>query len=240
MAVKRRSFDVLCLAVYRPANAILWDESSSRFELQRGLIGDQWRMGDDRQTQMAQAPDVDGAASSSEGVAGIHEIAGSIKWFDISKGYGFIKPDDARFGDVMLHVTCLRRDGFQTALEGARVVCEVKRGERGYQAFSVLSMDNATATNPAALEARTHQNVSPTSGLERVIVKWFNRTKGFGFLTRGEGTPDIFIHMETLRRFGLTELRPGQVVIARFGEGDKGLMAAEIYPDIGIQPPASH
>ncbi|MEL6922118.1 MAG: cold-shock protein [Pseudomonadota bacterium] len=172
--------------------------------------------------------------------AELTEVAGVIKWFDVGKGYGFILPDDTRFGDVMLHVTCLRRDGFQTALEGSRIVCEIKRGERGYQAFRVISMDTTTAVNPAETEQKTHVTITPSSGLERVIVKWFNRTKGFGFLTRGEGTEDIFIHMETLRRFGLTELRPGQVVIVRFGNGEKGLMAAEVYPDIGMQPPSSH
>jgi len=168
------------------------------------------------------------------------EISGAIKWFDVAKGFGFIVPDEADLGDVMLHVTCLRRDGYQTALEGARIVCQARQGERGLQAFHVISMDNSTAVHPGESEQKTHVQVTPTSGLERVIVKWFNRTKGFGFVTRGEGTEDIFVHMETLRRFGLTELRAGQAVIVRFGQGEKGLMAAEIYPDLGTQLPSSH
>ncbi len=178
---------------------------------------------------------VDDAGDSAEVV----EVSGAIKWFDVAKGYGFVLPDDAEssLGDVLLHVTCLRRDGFQTALEGARVVCLAKKGERGLQAFRIVSMDNSTAGHPSEMAPqRTHVTVSPESGLERALVKWFNRTKGFGFLTRGEGTEDIFIHMETLRHYGLTELRPGQVVLVRFGRGEKGLMAAEIHPDIGTLP----
>ncbi|PRD41981.1 cold-shock protein [Phyllobacterium phragmitis] len=180
-------------------------------------------------------------SASSEEIVELIEVSGSIKWFDVAKGYGFIVPDQPGLSDILLHVTSLRRDGFQTALEGARVVCEVKHGERGLQCFRVVSMDSSTAVHPAQMPPqRTHVNVTPSSGLERVIVKWFNRTKGFGFLTRGEGTEDIFIHMETLRRFGLTELRPGQVVLVRYGNGEKGLMAAEVHPDIGTQFPASH
>lgn len=166
------------------------------------------------------------------------EITGVIKWFDVAKGFGFIVPDNG-MQDVLLHVTCLRRDGYQTVLEGTRVVALIQRRERGYQAFRILSMDQSTAVHPSQMPpVKTHVQVTPTSGLERVLVKWFNRTKGFGFLTRGEGTEDIFIHMETLRRYGLTELRPGQVVLVRFGKGSKGLMAAEIYPDLGTLPSA--
>lgn len=168
------------------------------------------------------------------------EITGVIKWFDVAKGFGFIVPDNG-WADVLLHVTCLRRDGYQTILEGTRVVALVQRRERGYQAFRILSMDMSTAIHPSQMPpVRTHVQVTPSSGLERAIVKWFNRTKGFGFLTRGDGTEDIFVHMETLRRYGITELRPGQSVLVRFGDGEKGLMAAEIHPDIVNPGSRSH
>jgi cold shock protein len=168
------------------------------------------------------------------------ELAGVIKWFDVSKGYGFIVPDNG-MADVLLHVTCLRSGGFQTAHEGARIVCEVLQRPRGLQAFRVLSVDESTAVHPATMPPpRTHVSVTPTSGLERAQVKWFNRLRGFGFLTRGEGTEDIFVHMETLRRYGLTELRPGQFVLVRYGPGEKGMMAAEVRPESGPLGPASH
>src|SRR6187402_1014861 len=168
------------------------------------------------------------------------ELSGVIKWFDVSKGFGFIIPDNG-MPDILLHVTCLRRDGYQTAYEGARVICEVLERSKGLQAFRIVSMDESTAVHPAQMPPpRTHVTVTPTSGLERAQVKWFNRLRGFGFVTCGEGTPDIFVHMETLRRFGMTELRPGQYVLVRFGPGSKGMMAAEIQPESGAPGLSSH
>jgi CspA family cold shock protein len=189
-------------------------------------------------TNVQSAPDALGDLLHEPG-ATVIEVTGVIKWFDVSKGYGFIVPDSG-MADVLLHVTCLRRDGYQTAYEGARVICEALARPKGMQAFRIISMDESTAIHPAQQPApRLHVTVAPTSGLERAIVKWFNRLRGFGFLTRGEGTPDIFVHMEVLRRYGITELRPGQSVLVRFGPGPKGMMATEVRPD-GPHGLASH
>ncbi|ABY31396.1 cold-shock protein [Methylobacterium sp. Leaf119] len=177
--------------------------------------------------------------TEEERPAELLEVAGRIKWFDVSKGFGFIVPDDGS-ADVLLHITCLRRDGHQAASEGARIVVEAVQRARGWQAFRVISLDQSTALHPSELPmARTHEVVTPTSGLERAVVKWFNRLRGFGFLSRGDDTPDIFVHMETLRRYGIAELKPGEEVMVRYGDGSKGAMAAEVRLVDGALP-ASH
>ncbi len=165
----------------------------------------------------------------------IVELGGRVKWFDVTKGYGFIAQDGGG-ADVLLHITTLRRDGFSTAVEGARVVCEATVRSKGLQVFRILSMDESTAVHPAQVPARTHVQVTPTGGFEIVVVKWFNRVRGFGFVSRGDGTDDIFIHMETLRRYGIAELKPGESLLVRFGDGPKGLMAAEVRPLDAVLP----
>jgi len=174
---------------------------------------------------------LDGPASNASEIP--VEIAGFVKWFDVSKGYGFVVPEEGG-QDILLHVTILKRDGFNTIAEGARIVLEAIEKSRGRQAVRVLSIDTSAGRHPSEMPmARTNVSVAPTSGLERMVVKWFNRLRGFGFVSKGEGAPDIFVHMETLRRYGLVELIPGQTVLVRYGPGPKGLMAAEIRLEDG-------
>ncbi|ADM09740.1 cold shock protein [Parvularcula bermudensis HTCC2503] len=157
------------------------------------------------------------------------EIRGFVKWFDQTKGYGFIT-DEAGGRDVLIHSSCLKQSGRATAPEGAIVTCEAIESEKGLQATRIINLEISelnTITRPPATRMPL---VEVAGDFEDVTVKWFSRAKGYGFLTATNANEDIFVHMEVVRAAGLSELQPGQRLRASYGRGTKGLLAAAIEP----------
>lgn len=169
------------------------------------------------------------AQAESGGVT--QRVTGRVKWFDAAKGYGFVVDTEAQPGskaDVLLHISVLRRSGHHDAPEGARIVLDATVGPRGRQALAIVELDlqdrETMARPPASITA-----IDP-SELEPVIVKWFNRSKGYGFVNRVGEAQDIFLHAETVRRAGLDHLEPGTALRARIVEGPKGVVAQDVVP----------
>ena len=145
-------------------------------------------------------------------------LIGRVKWFDSVKGYGFVVPESAEGlvinQDVMMHVSCLRAYGENSADEGARIVCDIVERERGWQVLNVIEMDRPkTSIMREQGEAVVY---------ERVVVKWFNAAQGFGFVNRvGDGS-DIFIHISVMRKAGIDMLDTGMEIDVVTGRGQKG------------------
>ncbi len=186
------------------------------------------------------------AVTNISDASGAERVEGRVKWYDAGKGYGFVAAEDGG-GDVLLHANCLRRSGLTHAPDGARIVLDAVRGDRGRQALVVHVLETPEAAAPPQPVAP----VKPTQVLERLRsdgswlaarVKWFDRAKGFGFANIFGDAADVFVHMETVRAAGMPDLAPGEAVALKIVDGPRGKMASEIsaWEAIAVAEAARH
>lgn len=160
---------------------------------------------------------------------GVHELRGRVKWFDPTKGFGFIVSDGS-LTDVLLHANVLRNFGQSSVADGAGIVVRVQKTLRGIQAVEVVHIDppEGIAFTVGDEAEQISAEALQALALEPARVKWFDKGKGFGFANvfgRGE---DVFVHVEVLRQSGYADLAAGEAVALRIVEGKRGRMAVQV------------
>jgi CspA family cold shock protein len=159
----------------------------------------------------------------------LRRVQGQVKWFDPTKGFGFVI---AELGgpDILLHANVLRNFGQGSVVDGSRIDLMVQDTQRGLQAVEVISITPPHAD--AALPLRDMSDFTPEDIAKRPIeparVKWFDKAKGFGFANVFGSSDDVFIHIEVLRRSGLSDLQSGEAIGLRLVDGERGRMAIDI------------
>jgi cold shock protein len=155
-------------------------------------------------------------------------VGAVVKWFKPERGFGFVELKDGS-GDAFLLASVLGRIGVEAVQPGETLEVRVAPGQRGPQVSEVLSVDSSTATparpRPGGFRPEAPQGPSVQ---ESGTVKWYNPTKGFGFIVRDGGGKDVFVHASALQRAGLMDLAEGQRVVVDIAEGRKGPEAVGI------------
>jgi CspA family cold shock protein len=150
-------------------------------------------------------------------------VAATVKWFNRSKGFGFVTAADGS-GDVFLPAAILALCGHDEVDEGATVICDVVAGPKGRAVAGIHEIDLTTATPRPPRRGNgggDHPASGPTETMDGV-VKWFDLVRGFGFISPYDGSRDVFVHASALRRSGVENLTTGQTVQMEVQQARRG------------------
>ncbi|MCV6824189.1 MULTISPECIES: cold-shock protein [Halocynthiibacter] len=158
-------------------------------------------------------------------------VLGQVKWFDPVKGFGFVIPPEGG-PDILLHANVLRNFGQGSVAEGSGIEIRVQESTRGLQAVEVLQISPPTPAKPDEEPSNDFAPFGDDSHVPLVParVKWFDKTKGFGFANTFGSAEDVFVHVEVLRLAGLADLQPGEAIAMRVVDGKRGRMASSVTP----------
>jgi CspA family cold shock protein len=159
---------------------------------------------------------------------------GKVKWFNATKGYGFVTLDDG--GDAFCHASALQAAGHAEVPQGATIICDLTDSDRGLQVAAVHSVDLSTAETgrPPRRDFNGnggrfggdrggYQSSAPSGPMVEGKVKFFNDQKGFGFVMPDNGSGDIYLHASALRRSGVQMVEPEQRIRYSTRQGTKGV-----------------
>ncbi|WP_106744427.1 cold-shock protein [Yoonia maritima] len=165
----------------------------------------------------------------TQGANDQRRVTGLVKWFDPAKGFGFVVADQGG-SDILLHANVLRNYGQGSVVDGSQIEIVVQDTQRGLQATEVLTI--TPPQSETAVPLKDMAEFSPDDIAKRDIeparVKWFDKAKGFGFANIFGNNDDVFIHIEVLRRSGLSDLQSGEAIGLRLVDGERGRMAIEV------------
>ncbi len=150
--------------------------------------------------------------------------SGKVKWYDTTKGYGFIVTNDGL--EVLLHRSVLGPAQLAIIADGSTVEFECAERTSGRLVVTcVYSVSEPPRISQASGTGQAPSQPLRSSGL----VKWFSRPKGFGFIRDQNSGEDVFVHMDVLRKMRLRELRAGSRVEYEIESGAKGPTATRLF-----------